>query len=218
MVDYATARRNMVESQVRPNKITDRRLIAALSELPRESFVPDQLKPLAYTDGDMDLGRGHGLMAPMVLARLLQTARVGPDDVALVIGCASGYTAAVLARLCHTVVALEADKRLAARASATLVELGIDNAVVIEGRLAQGYAKQGPYDVIMFDGSVGRIPKTITDQLAEGGRLVAVVDDEDGVGKGTLIELHGDALSRRQVFDAAVMKLPGFARESGFVF
>ena len=153
-----------------------------------------------------------------MLARLLDAAAIRPQDVVLDIGCATGYSSAVLSRLANTVVALESDAGLAEDAVRILGEIDADNVAVITGVLEDGYPEQAPYDVIVLGGAVDEVPPAITDQLAEGGRLVAVVDDEDGVGKGTLIELHGDTLSRRQVFDAVVMKLPGFARESGFVF
>lgn len=218
MVDFATARRNMVESQVRPNEVTDPRLIEAMLETPREIFVPESFKSVAYGDKDVDLGGGRCMMAPMLLARLLQTAEVGPRDIVLDVGCASGYSAAVLARLCDTVVAVEEDRDLAARASTLLAELGVDNAAVIEGPLADGCAKQAPYDVILFGGAVSAVPEAIAAQLAEGGRMVAVVDDGAGMGTATLTTRRGDTLSSRPVFDASTPILPGFATGPEFVF
>jgi protein-L-isoaspartate(D-aspartate) O-methyltransferase len=207
----------MVEGQIRTNKVTDSSLIAALSDLPRERFVPPAWRGTAYVDEDLPLGQGRHLMEPMVLARLLQTADVAPSDVALVIGSGAGYSAAVLARLCTTVVAIEENSTLAGDAAALLSELGIDNAVVVEGALATGYARQAPYDVILIDGAVAEIPAVILDQLAEGGRLVTVVR-AGRVGRATLVSLRGGAISRRIIFDAATPLLPGFVAEQHFAF
>jgi protein-L-isoaspartate(D-aspartate) O-methyltransferase len=218
MVDYAVARRNMVESQIRPNKVTDPLLLAAFLELPREQFLPKAKRGVAYVDEDVELGEGRYLMEPMILARLLQSAEVKPTDIALDIGCGSGYSTAILARLCDTVVAVESSRKLVAEASAVLARLGIDNAAVIEGPLDRGYAKQAPYDVILFSGAVAEVPGVILDQLGEGGRLVAVLDDGSRVRKGTIMTRLGGVVSGRPVFDAATPLLPGFDRKLGFVF
>lgn len=216
MIDFAMARRNMVESQIRTNKVTDEALLAALGEVPRERFVPDSLRGVAYVDDDLPLKKGRVLMEPMVFARLLQLAQVTPSDMVLDIGCATGYSTAVLARLANTVVALESDPELAAAATANLAELGCDNAIVVNAPLAEGYAKQAPYDVILFGGAVPRVPDKIARQLTEGGRLVAVVGD--GVGRGTLMTRSRGVVASRPVFDAGIPVLPDFAAEQGFVF
>lgn len=218
MTDYAAFRRNMVENQIRTNKVTDPTLLTVLTEIPRERFVPERLRPIAYVDEDIEIGNGRYLMEPMVLARMLQTAQVGPRDMVLDIGCATGYSTAVLARIANTVVAVESDPELAAMATATLGELGIDNAAVVEGPLEEGYPKQAPYDVIFLGGTVSRVPPAIAEQLGEDGRLVAVVSDGAGVGRATLMLRTAGILSTRPVFDAATPGLPGFAAEPGFVF
>ncbi|HVO16958.1 MAG TPA: protein-L-isoaspartate O-methyltransferase [Alphaproteobacteria bacterium] len=218
MVDYAVARRNMVESQIRPNKVTDPLLLAAFLEIPREQFLPKAKRGVAYVDEDIELGDGRYLMEPMLLARLLQTAEVKPTDIALDIGCGTGYSTAILARLCNTVVAVESNRKLAAEAGAVLSRLGIDNAAVIEGPLERGYPKQAPYDVILFGGAVAEVPTPILDQLGEGGRLLAVIDDGSRVRKGTIMTRLGGVISGRPVFDAATPLLPGFDRKLGFVF
>ena len=218
MVDFATARRNMVENQVRTNKVTDPVLIAAMAETPRELFVPRGLRGVAYVDEDIAVAPGRYLMEPMVVARLLQLAEVQPTDIALDIGCATGYSTALLARLCDTVVGVESDHDLAARATAVLADLGVDNAAVVEGRLTEGYPKQAPYDVILFSGAVSEVPGSIARQLAEGGRIVAVIDRGTGVGRGTVFTLKGGVLSGREVFDAATPLLPEFEPQPGFVF
>ncbi|MBI3452506.1 MAG: protein-L-isoaspartate O-methyltransferase [Rhodospirillales bacterium] len=217
-MDYAAARLNMVESQIRPNKVTDTRIVDAMLNLPREKFLPKPLRGIAYVDEDIPLGNGRYLTEPMVLARLLQAAQLRPDDVALEIGTGPGYGAAVLARIVSTVVALESAQGLAASAGRVLGELGIDNAVVVEGPLTEGYPRQAPYDVILLSGAVAKIPSAIEGQIAEGGRLVAVVAPPGEPGRAILIVRIGGVLSRRIIFDAGAPLLPGFAAEPGFVF
>ncbi len=218
MADYAAARHNMVENQIRPNKVTDSRIITAMAAVPRELFVPERSCGIAYVDEDIAIGKERYLMEPMVLARLLQCADIEETDVVLDIGCGTGYSVAVLAALANTVVALESDRELAAAATRLFEQLGIDNAVVIEAELDAGYGEQAPYDAILFDGAVQRIPEEICGQLAEGGRLAAVVDGGAGLGKATLVVRRGGVLSRRVLFDAATPRLPGFSVEPGFVF
>ncbi len=217
-MDYATARLNMVESQVRPNRVTDPRIVTAMLELPRESFLPKPLRGIAYVDEDIHIGDGRYLMEPMVQARLVQAAQIMPEDVVLEIGTATGYGAALLARLASTVVALECDPALAKSATATLSSLGIDNVAVVEGKLADGYPQQAPYNVIVLAGGVEYIPPGISGQLAEGGRLVAVEMPPGGPGKAILATRIAGTVSTRVIFDASCPILPGFRREPGFVF
>ncbi len=208
----------MVESQLRTNKVTDPRIIEAFESLPRERFVPEQRRDFAYVDEDIAVGGGRFLMEPMVLARLLQASDIQPGDVALDIGCGTGFASAVLARVAGTVVSLESDSDLASRATALLEEFGADNVVVVEGALADGYGKQAPYDVILIGGSVSEVPSAIFDQLADQGRLVAVLRDDRGIGEASLFRKVGGSVSRRTLFDAAAPFLPGFQHEAGFVF
>lgn len=217
-MDYATARHNMVEGQIRPGQVTDATLLAAMAELPREAFVAEAQAPIAYADRALPLGSGRAMMAPLVLARLLQAAAAVPGDMALVIGCAGGYSAAVLARLANTVVAVEEDAELAARAIRVLAEQGIDNVAVMEAPLAEGFPRQAPYDVILMGGAVAEIPRAIADQLAEGGRLVAVLAGTPGIGRGTLMTRRGEDYGTQVLFDAATPSLPGFAPGAGFQF
>jgi len=208
----------MVESQIRTNKVTDQRVIAAFEVVPRELFVDEAKRGFAYIDEDLEVAPGRYLMEPMVLARLLQAAAPAAGDIVLDIGCASGYSTAILAQLAETVVGIESDRALRDEANRTLNALDVDNAVVVEGALESGYQKQAPYNVIVFQGAVAEVPETIKRQLAEGGRLVAVICDEAGIGRGTLIQRSGESFSARVLFDAATPLLPGFAREEGFVF
>ncbi len=221
MTDYAAARRNMVDGQVRTNKVTDRRLLDALLEVPRERFAPPAQRGVAYVDEDLPVGRGRFLLEPMVLARLIQLAQIGPGDKVVDIGPGTGYSSAVLAKLAARVIALESDAALAETAKRVLSELGIGNVLVVTGELAAGYPKEAPYQAILFNGSVERIPQAIIDQLAEGGRLLAVVGPAKGaagIGRAILMQKLAGVASSRMVFDAAVAPLPGFQVEPGFVF
>ena len=216
-MDFAAARENMVDCQILPNRVTDKRLIEALGAVPREAFVPTEYQGVAYVDEAIPLGGGRDLMQPLVTARLFQAAEPKVRDLALVIGCGTGYGAAVLSYLVGTVVAVESDGGLAKEANQVLSGLGIDTVAVMEGRLEEGYKKQAPYDVILFDGAVADVPDALSSQLAEGGRLVAVISD-NGVGKAQLMTRHHDQLSSREVFDAGAPLLPGFERSESFVF
>lgn len=218
MPDYAAARLNMVESQVRPNKVTDHRLLEALLDVPRELFLPERLRGIAYVDEDIPLGGGRYLMEPMVFARLLQAAAIRPTDTVLEIGGATGYGAAVLARLAARVVSLESEAERARAAEAALRGLGVANVKVVIGPLVDGYAVDAPYDVILFEGAAERVPPGTADQLAEGGRLVAVVAPPGEPGRATFLTRVGGALSRRIVCDAATPVLPGLQLEPGFAF
>lgn len=222
MDNFLQARANMVESQVHTNDVTDHRLLAALHAIPREKFVPSQLRAIAYIDEDLPLDGIEGvsnryLMEPMPFARLVQLADIQPDDLVLDIGCATGYSAAVLARLASSVVALEQNEHLANLANENLPLVDAGNAAVVTGDLAAGYPSEGPYDVIIVNGAVDDIPQTLCNQLKDGGRLVAVVNS-NGIGKATLMKRAGETVSSRYAFDAAVKSLPGFEKKPSFVF
>jgi len=217
-MDFAAARLNMVESQLRTTKVVDRALLDAFLAVPRERFVPVALHESAYIDDDLPLGRGRALMEPMVFARLLQHAMVEPEDKVLDIGCASGYGAALLARLSNEVVAVEEDTALARQARARLAELGVLHTRIVEGPLAKGWAADAPYDVIVIEGGVGFVPDEIAAQLRDGGRLVTVVQPPSGMGQAVAMTRVRGVLSHRPIFDAAVVPLPGFTRAPGFVF
>lgn len=216
-MDYAVARQHMVDSQIRTNKVTDERLIEAIRTLPRERFVPEPIRARSYVDDDVELTPGRYLMEPMVTARLIQAADVKPTDMVLVVGAASGYSSALLAKLANAVVALESDGALAQRAAAAFAELAIDNAAVVEGPLRDGCAKHAPYDVIFLDGAIEEVPQAGATQLAEGGRMVGVLR-ERGVGRAVLWIKTGNVMSKRILFDANVALLPGFAATKRFEF
>ncbi len=219
MTEYATVRHNMVESQLRTNKVTNRRLIDAMDFVPRELFVPKQLAGVAYVDEDLMIAPGRYLMEPLVLARLLQAAEIADQDVALDIACGTGYSSAVLGRLAGTVIGLEPDPSLAEQASKTLSETGGDNIIIVPGSVVEGYSRQGPYDVILLNGSVPFVPPPLMDQLAEGGRMVAVVRGVgEALGRATLWVKLRDKISHRVLFDASVPPLPGIEKKAAFKF
>jgi protein-L-isoaspartate(D-aspartate) O-methyltransferase len=217
MTDYAAARRHMVDGQILPNKVTDRQLIAILSQMPREEFVPKARQGVAYVDEDLEIAPGRYLMEPMVFARLVQAAQVQKSDAVLTVGAGGGYEAAVMARLASVVVALESDEELAAGIAGKLQALQIDNVVTVTGELAAGAQKQGPYDVIFLTGSVDEVPQALLSQLAEGGRLVGVVNRRN-IGQATLITRRGGVVGDRVLFDAGTPLLPGFRKKPAFQF
>lgn len=217
MADYAQARRNMVDSQLRTNKIVDPTVLAAFAEVPRERFAGAHLGAVAYLDEDLPIGNDRYLMEPMVLARLIQALAIGPDDNVLDVGCGPGYSTAILARLARRVVALDCDAVLLRRAREMLAEFSAANAELVEGPLADGHAKLGPYNAILVGGAVAEEPRALAGQLAEGGRLAVVVGPA-GCASAMLYLKSGGAVSGRPLFDAATPYLPGFQKEAGFVF
>jgi protein-L-isoaspartate(D-aspartate) O-methyltransferase len=221
MAGFAQARRMMVEGQLRTNDVTDPAIVAAMLELPRERFVSADRAALAYVDMDLPLGTAgrpaRRLPKPLVVAKLVQIAEIKPDDTVLDVGCATGYSAALLARLAAHVVALEEERDLAARASKTLSELGISNVAVVCGPLTAGWPERGPYDVIFLDGATEVVPQTLFPQLKNGGRLVCM-QGRGPVAKGMVYYSIGGDVSGRAVFDAVAPLLPGFAEPPAFVF
>ncbi len=217
MTDFAALRANMVDGQIKPNKVTNTRLLAALTDVPRERFVDRQSQSIAYVDEDLPLGEGRHLMEPMVLARLINELHPSQGDIALDVGCATGYSTAILSRLVETVVGLESNAAMAATATQRLLDLGYDNAVIIEGQLTEGHAPQQPYDVILFGGSVSEVPQAIIGQLADGGRLAAVVRTAH-TGQAMLYQRIGDVTSHRPMFDASIPMLPEFEPVASFEF
>jgi protein-L-isoaspartate(D-aspartate) O-methyltransferase len=215
---YETARGNMIESQLRPNKVTDERLIDAFSRLRRELFVPEVLRGVAYVDDDLPLGGGRFLMKPMVAARLLQAATVDAKDATLVIGAGVGYEAALLALLARSVVALEENPELARIGRSALVDHRIASVSYVEAPPPLGHRQRSPYDLILFAGAAAEIPAEIKGQLAEGGRIAVVLRPHERVGRATLITRAGGVLAFRVIFDAATPLLPSFLAKPAFVF
>lgn len=218
-MDYACARFNMVENQIRTNKVYDLNVAAAVAATPREVFLPKGLRGCAYVDEDIAVGGGRFMVEPLVLARLLQAVELRAGDVVLAVGDATGWASAVLSRLVTTVVALESDSDCAQRAAQALSEQGIDNVAYVGGDPAAGFPAQAPYDAILYLGAVAEIPASVCRQLADCGRLAAVVDAAGRrAGKGVQVVRVGDTFGRRALFDAATPYLPGMAPKPRFVF
>lgn len=217
MTGTSQARTSMINSQLRPNRMNDEDIIHAIEGVKREEFVPKAMRGVAYCDDDIDIGSGRYLMEPMIFAKLLGYAEIKKSDLVLDIGCATGYSSAVISELADAVVALEEDAKLSAKAETILSGQDIVNVAVVTGKHAAGVAKQGPYDVIFVGGAVSDIPSKLTDQLKEGGRLVCV-KIENSVGRGHLIRKENGDLVITRLFDANVPVLAGFEAKESFVF
>ncbi len=220
MVDAATQRLNMVESQVLTSDVTDRRILRAMRELPRERFVPAPMTALAYMDEAVPVtaagAERRWLLAPRVLAKLLQLADIGDDNYVLDVGGATGYSAAVLAGMGKNVIALESGIKLAELARANLAALALGNASGAVGELTAGWVDSAPYDAIILQGAVANAPEALFDQLKDGGRRVAILL-EGGLGKATIWRRLGRSVDAWGAFDAAAPVLPGFERVPVFV-
>jgi protein-L-isoaspartate(D-aspartate) O-methyltransferase len=217
MSGFATARQKMVDGQVRPSDVTDIRILDAMLAVPREAFVPDNKQALAYLDLDLEVGKGRYLIQPAVLAKLLQAADIRETDRVLVVGCASGYAAAVIAQFAAQVTATESDSALAAQAKDVLARIGCGNVTVRTAEPADGDPASAPFDVIVLDGATEVTPDRLYGQLRGGGRLVGIFAMSQPA-RATLITCsHGD-YGHRTLFDAAAPVLPGMNRVPAFVF
>jgi len=220
MSGFSTARQNMVDCQVRPSDVTDNRIIDAMLEVPREVFVPQNQRPLAYLDLDLDVGEGGAkrfLIKPAVLARMLQAAEIKATDKVLVAGCATGYAAAIVAKFAGEVTAIESDPALAAKAKAALTEVGLGRVAVATADVANGQTMNAPYDVIVLNGATEIVPEGLYKQLKEGGRLVGVFAMSQPP-RATMVTHSHDDYGSRALFDAVAPVLPGLERRPAFVF
>ncbi|MEQ1889449.1 MAG: protein-L-isoaspartate O-methyltransferase [Alphaproteobacteria bacterium] len=217
MTDFMTARRNMVENQLRPAAITDARLLAAAGAVKREVFLPKEAMALAYGETAIGIGPGRYMLTPLCSGVLLQAAEIKAGDVVLIVGAGDGYLAALAARLAVTVIGLESDPGLAARAADKLTGCGVDNFAMIGGDLAGGCARQAPYDVIVLNGAAETGVGHLLAQLRDGGRL-ACVEYENGVGRARLYRRDGENAAGRTVRDLAAPVLPGFEKAAAFSF
>jgi protein-L-isoaspartate(D-aspartate) O-methyltransferase len=219
MVDFAQARRTMVDCQIRTSDVTDLRVLAALLAVERERFVPAARKPIAYLDRDVAVNESppRALLKPMVLGKLLQAAAIAETDRVLDVGCATGYSSAVLGKLATSVVALEEDAPLAARATETLASCGAGNVTVASGPLVAGWPTGAPYDVILLQGASEIAPDALLGQLKDGGRLLGVIGSGP-MGKATIYRMAAKHASPQPLFDAAAPLLPGFVKPPAFVF
>jgi protein-L-isoaspartate(D-aspartate) O-methyltransferase len=222
-MNFETARMAMVESQIRPNAVRDPRVLNAFASVPRECFVPEGQKALAYMDGAVlaapatPHSPARYLLPPMVLARMLEFAAPYEKDCVLDVGGATGYSAALLSKICGTVHALEASELLAARTDQCLRHAGIEMVKLHHGPLETGVAAEKPFNLILVSGGIASEPKELFDQLAEGGRLIAIIR-KGWQGHACLFTKVSGAVSGRPVFDAGAEFLPGFEPKPEFVF
>lgn len=215
MTDFAARRTIMVDTQVRPSDVTKFPIIDAMLRVPREAFVPAQLREVAYLGENLDLGGGRVLLAPRTLAKMLDALDIGGDDLVLDIGPAHGYSAAVIAHLAEAVIGVEDDAALVEEAQRALGEAGADNVVMIEAALAEGARDHGPYDVIVIEGGVGDLPDGVAGQLKEGGRI-ACLFAEGALGVVRIGYKIDGRINWRDAFHAAAPVLPGFERQAVF--
>ena len=215
MSDFDLARQQMVDCQIRPSDITDRRLLGAFETVPRHAFTPRSKLASAYADSEVATSETRRMMRPRDMSKLIQAADIQPNEMVLDIACGRGYSTAVLARMAETVVGLDDDEDGLSRSTELLAECSADNAVVISGDPKQGKADQGPYNVIFVNGAVEEVPQAWFDQLAEGGRL-AVVVRKGPVGKATIFTRSASGIGEKVVFDASTSTLPGFERAPSF--
>jgi protein-L-isoaspartate(D-aspartate) O-methyltransferase len=221
MSEFSIARQNMVDCQVRPSDVTDIGIIDAMLAVPREVFVPEPQRAMAYLDLDLEVGTGASgkrfLIKPAVLAKMLQAAEIAATDNVLVVGCATGYSAAVIAKLAAQVTATESDPELAAKARDVLAQAGCANVTVRSAAAADGEPANAPYDVIVLDGATEITPEGVYRQLKEGGRLVGVFATTQPP-RAAIVTHSRDDFGHRALFDATVPVLPGLGRVPAFVF
>lgn len=217
MSDFTARRVMMVDTQVRPSDVTKFPIIDAMLTVPREAFVPAAQREAAYMGENLDLGQGRVLLEPRTLAKMLDALAITKDELVLDIGCAMGYSAAVIAHMAEAVVAVEEDEAMAAEAQEALVEAGADNVVMHVGPLTEGGAAHGPYDVIVIEGGVDHVPPMILDQLKDGGRIAALFM-EGALGEVRVGYKNGGQVSWRMAFNASAPVMDGFKREAAFHF
>ena len=218
MPDFAKLRTMMVDTQVRPSDVTKFPIIDAMLSVPREDFVPDAARDVAYAGTPVDLAPGRVLQEARGFAKQLDALDIRADELVLHVGAGLGYGSAILARLAEAVVAVEEDEALAKEADAALSAAAADNVAVVTSPLASGHAKTGPYDVIVIDGGVEVVPDAIVDQLKDGGRIAAIFMSEGTLGEARIGVKTGAAVSWRMDFNTTAPVLPGFAAERAFVF
>ncbi len=217
-MDYQAARRHMVDSQVRPNDVTDLRIQTAMEQTPREVFLPVELRDQAYVEREIVYAPGRQLLQARDFAKLVAAADPRPGDIILNAVCGSGYSTAVLAQLVEMVVAIESDEAMAGAAQENLMSLGLSNAAVITGDPWAGAPDQEPFDLIFVGGAIEKQPDTLLAQLKDGGRMATILRT-DGVSRGGLYRRSGDAIAFTEFFDAATSAvIPGFDKPKAFVF
>lgn len=215
------ARKHMVDSQIYTNKVEDEKVLAAIRAIPREEFVPEKYRGVAYVDEDLVIGEGRFLMEPMIFARLLQTAEIKKTDKVLVIGAGTGYAVAVIAAIANEVVGVEDDINFISAAQENLKKLEINNATFVKDEITKGADRQKPYDLIFVNGAVEELPKALFSQLKDNGKVVAIkaeMDKPHGPYFAVLMHKSGDVISETREFQAFTLKLAEFNKKRGFDF
>ena len=209
-MEFTLARKNMVNCQLRPNKIKDNNIINAFLNVPREMFVKKHNIKHAYLDDNLSLGNGRYLLNPVILGRLIQSLEIEKNETVLNIASGTGYGVVILSFLADTVLGIESEKNMIDKSSELLLKLNINNAAIIKGDIKDGFVKQAPYDSILIEGAVEEVPKEILNQLSNQGKLVAVESNETGYGKAVLFERFNDNFVKNILFDAYVPLLGAF--------
>lgn len=215
MSDFTARRIMMVDTQVRPSDVTKFPIIDAMLSVPREAFVPAASREAAYVGENLVLGQGRVLLEPRTLAKMLDVLAITNDELVLDVGCAMGYSAAVIAHMAEAVVAVEEDEAMAQEAVETLMQEGVDNVIVHTGALAEGAAGHGPYDVIVIEGGVSDVPPALLEQLKDGGRIAALFMEGE-LGEVRIGHKRGGQISWRMAFNAAAPVLDGFKAKAAF--
>ncbi len=218
-MNYKLARMNMVENQIRANRVTDDKVIEAFKEVPREHFVPTTLKEISYNDEDILLAKNRYMMKPMVLARFFQFLSLKGNENILHIGSNTGYASAILSRLCSAVISIESDKKLYEKSISHLSELSFDNVVPLYGQMENGVPKEAPFDVIFIEGSIEETPNILFNQLNENGKLIVTLRPYGmSIGKANIFFKMHNEIGREELFDAQVYQLPIFKNKIKFSF
>lgn len=217
MNNFERARYNMIECQLRTSNIVEKNILNAFYKIPREDFLPISLKQSAYVDDDLVIDEGCFLVKPVDLAKLLQEANLKPNDFTMVVGCMTGYTAAIVSQLVSTVMYVISDKEKLASAQEKIEQLGINNCIYMPNLHSEGYADQAPYDVIFMCGCLPKVPEKLLDQLADGGRCIAV-ENAQGVKSAVLYQKKAGFISRRVFAEAQIQEMSGFQQDVSFEF
>lgn len=217
-MDFAQARKVMVDSQVRVNDVTSSEVVSAFSSIPREVFVPKGMRASAYAELEIETSDARAMWLPRDLGKILVALEAEASDVSLVIGAGAGYSAALLGHMTDAVIALEDDEALVDAMAERFAEIGMDKAVPVQGALSDGLAEQGPFDIILVAGMIEEVPQAWLDQLSDGGSLAVVVATGRGVGAARIYKRAGDTFSYREAFECCPPILPGFEAEKAFVF
>jgi protein-L-isoaspartate(D-aspartate) O-methyltransferase len=216
VTDYQTRRKTMVDTQIRPSDVTKFPIIEAFLSVPREKFVPDGKREAAYIGENFKIGQSRVILEPRTLAKLLDALDIRNDELVLDIGPGLGYSSAVISPMAEVVIAVEDDSSMANEAEEILTEVGADNVVIQIGKLEDGAPEHGPYDVIILQGGVEKIPSSILNQLKNGGRVGAIFVEE-GLGTAKIGFKLNDKINWRYSFNAAAPVLPGFFKQKDFV-